>query len=300
MEKHIKVYIIIINYGEPEHSIECLQSIIDNNYKYFHVVVVDVSNINQSRNKLNKWIDKKKENRCTIINEDKNNGFAHANNIGIKYAIKKDDCDYLWILNNDTVIEKDSLLHLKNYYEEKKIERNIGFLGSKIMDYEDPNIIQNLGGTFNKWSGYSVLVGMGEKDIGQYERKNTQIDYVVGASMFFSPSLINNIGLMPEDYFLYYEDIDWCLTAQKEGYINLICTNSIVYHKQGISTGAKLLTEDNHLKNKKHLYLSYLKLYKRNFKWLLPIASFILLKQMLGKLYHRNFIEAKLILKSFF
>lgn len=300
MKKHIKVYIIIVNYGEPEHSIECLQSILDNNYEFFHVVVVDISNINQSTDKINSWIDKKNDSRFSLINEDKNKGFAFANNIGIKYALQKDDCDYLWILNNDTIIEKESLSQLKNYYDEKKQVCNIGFVGSKIMDYGNSGIIQNIGGTFNKWSGYSILIGMGQKDNGQFENKNINVDYVVGASMFFHSSLINKIGLMPEDYFLYYEDIDWCLSAQKAGFTNSSCSKSIVFHKQGISTGSKLLREDENLKNKKYLYLSYLKLYKKKFKWLMPVAYFILFKQMAGKIYHRNFTEAKLISQVIF
>ena len=300
MKRHTKVYIIIINFGKPEHTIECLQSIIDNNYAFFQTIVVDISNIDQSLDNLNAWVEKKKDARFTIIHENENKGFAFANNIGIKYSLKNEDCDYLWILNNDIVIEKESLTELIRFHKNEENNNKLGFVGSKLMDYTNQDIIQNIGGTFNKWTGYSILKGMGEKDSSQYENINIDIDYVVGAAMFCNYSLIKKIGLMPEDYFLYYEDIDWCLSAQKAGYINSTCTNSIVYHKQGISTGAKLLIEDEHLKNKKHLYISYLKLYKRHFKWLLPIPYFILFKQMAGKLYHKNFAEAKLISQVIF
>ncbi len=167
------------------------------------------------------------------------------------------------------------------------------------MDYEDMKLIQNVGGTFNKWTGYSVLIGMGEKDTGQFDDKENEVDYVIGASMFCHSSLIKKIGLMPEDYFLYYEDIDWCITAQKAGFRNYTCTKSIIYHKQGLSTGAKLLTKDSHLKNKKHLYLSYLKFYKRHYKSLLLVAYLILIKQLLGMIYHQKFNEAKAIFKVF-
>jgi len=67
---------------------------------------------------------------------------------------------------------------------------------------------QNVGRAFNKWTGYSILIGMGEKDTGQFDDKNIKPDYVIGASMFFNIDLVRAIGLMPEDYFLYYEDID--------------------------------------------------------------------------------------------
>jgi len=238
--------------------------------------------------------------RFMLVPVKENNGFAYANNVGIKEAFRNDDCEFIWILNNDTVIHPDALQQLFDYYRENHKNREIGIIGSKIMDYENKNIIQNVGGTFNLRTGYSALIGLGEKDIGQFDDKEIQFDYVVGASMFCHRSLIEKIGLMPECYFLYCEDIDWSITARKAGYINVICTSSIVYHKQGISTGAKLLNIDLHLKYKKYLYSSYKKLYKRHFAPLMPIAYFILFKQLAGRLYHRNFAEAKLILEVIF
>ncbi|OQX74304.1 MAG: hypothetical protein B6D61_11695 [Bacteroidetes bacterium 4484_249] len=290
-----KVYIIIINFGTPWHTIECLESISENIYEHFQVVVVDISNINLSVEKINQWIERKNDNRFELIPEKENKGFAYANNIGIKYSRKQNDCDFLWILNNDTVIEKNSLEELINCYKQKKDIKTIGFIGSKILDYGDKKLIQNVGGTFNKWTGYSVLIGMGEKDKGQFDNKEIKVDYVIGASMFCHSSLIHEVGLMPEDYFLYYEDIDWCITSQKAGFRNLTCTRSIIYHKQGVSTGAKLLTDDKHLMNKKYLYISYLRFYKRQYKLLLPVAYFILFKQLLGMMFHRKFKEAGLI-----
>ena len=287
-----KVYIIVINFGTPEHTIECLESIRGNTHEAFQTVVVDVSNIQSSVEKITKWIEEKKDDRFILIQQKENKGFAFANNIGMKYALGQSDCDFLWILNNDTLIAKNSLEALiKCYFENDKP----GFIGSKILDHEKQDVIQNVGGTFNKWTGYSVLIGMGQKDSGQFDNKKMKVDYVIGASMFFHKSLIRQIGLMPEEYFLYYEDIDWCITAQKAGFKNLTCTKSRVYHKQGISTGGKLLSEDNHLQNKKYLYLSYLTLYRRHFQRFLPIAYFILLKQMAGKLFHQEYKEARII-----
>jgi hypothetical protein len=295
-----KVYIVIINFGTPGHTIECLQSICENDHELFQVLVVDVSNINKSVEKINKWIEEKNGGRFILIEEKENKGFAFANNIGIKYSLRQGDCDFLWILNNDTVIAKNSLEELIKCYRQNKDKKITGFIGSKILDYKDNELIQNVGGTFNKWTGYSVLVGMGEKDTGQFDSQDIKVDYVIGASMFCHSSLVYKIGLMPEDYFLYYEDIDWCITAQKAGFKNLTCTKSLVYHKQGISTGAKLLTNDNHLKNKKHLYLSYLKFYKKHYKRLLPLSYIILLKQIAGRIFHLEYKEAGIIFRTIF
>ncbi len=292
-----KVFIIIINFGTPEHTIECLESILQNQHTHFQVVLVDVSDINDSVRIITNWIEKKNDDRFIFLQEKENKGFASANNIGIKYSLEQNDCDFLWILNNDTIIGGKSLSALIKCHTNKE---NSGFIGSKILDYENRDVIQNLGGTFNKWTGYSVLIGMGEKDDGQFENKSINPDYVIGASMFCHADLVQEIGLMPEDYFLYYEDIDWCITAQKAGFINSTCTKSLLYHKQGISTGTKLLSKDDHLRNKKHLYLSYLKFYKRHYKWHLPIAYFILFKQIAGRIFHREYKESKIILEVIF
>lgn len=300
MKRHIKVYIIIINFGEPNHTIECLQSIIDNNYSSFQVILVDISDINQSIEKLNGWIEKKNDPRFTIIQEKQNKGFAFANNIGIKHSLKQDNCKFLWILNNDTVIEKDSLAHLINYYTEKANTKNIGIVGSKIMDYKERDHIQSVGGRFNSWTKFPDWIGMGEKDIGQFDNNELKVDHVLGASMFLQKSLIQQIGLMPEDYFLYFEDTDWCIKAQRVGFQNSVCTKSIVYHKQGASTGVKYLNDEKHLQNKKYFYVNLLKFYGKNFKLYLPMAYFILFKKMLGKVYHRNYKEARLISRVIF
>ncbi|RLD86769.1 MAG: hypothetical protein DRJ09_11460, partial [Bacteroidetes bacterium] len=133
------------------------------------------------------------------------------------------------------------------------------------------------------------------EDHGQYNNANYKTDYIIGASMFFQMSLIAIIGMMPEEYFLYYEDIDWCFAAKKAGLENKTCTKSIVYHKQGATTGAKLKNDNQYINNKKYLYSSYLLFYKKYFKKFLLVAYFILIKQWAGRMFHGNYIEAKII-----
>ena len=292
-----KVYIIIINYGTPHDTIESLESIIINNYQFFQVLIIDVANLNNSVEKITGWIEQNKDSRFTLLSEKQNKGFSYANNIGINYALSQKDAGFIWVLNNDTVISKHSLKALISCYNKHKSTSKTGFIGSKIMDYKNRSLIQNVGGTFNKWTGYSTLLGMGETDKKQYDRNLYSIDYVVGASMFFHVSLVEEIGLMPENYFLYYEDIDWSITAKRKGFTNITCIDSVIFHKQGLSTGSKLLTETSNLDIKKHLYLSYLIFYRRHYKWLIPIAYFILIKQWAGKVIHNNMAEAGVILK---
>jgi GT2 family glycosyltransferase len=295
-----KVYIILVNYGTPDDTLECLDSLTKSRYTNFRVLIVDIQNINDSVNKINNRILNNGNLKCDLIQEKNNNGFAFANNIAINRVLANNDGEFIWLLNSDTVILDNTLEKLVDCYRENSKTGKIGFVGSKILDYENRKIIQNVGGTFNKWNGYSILTGMGEEDRGQYDKSIPKADYIVGASMFFHISLVSHIGLMPEEYFLYYEDIDWSFAAKNAGFKNMVCPQSVVYHKQGVSTGSKLISKSTFNINKKFLYSGYLMFYKKYFKHFLPVARFILLKQWAGRVRHGNYKEANEILKVLF
>ena len=229
-----------------------------------------------------------------------NKGFAFANNFALNYIARNLNPKFIWVLNNDTIIHKNALTELINFYSEHSKISKIGFIGSKIMEYDFPEIIQTVGGSFNKKTGYSILIGKGEKDKKQYNTVILKPDYVIGASMFFHKNLINEVGLMPEEYFLYYEDIDWCITAKKKDFTNYTCIESVIFHKQGKSTKNKYSEKTANLSTRKHIYSSYLKLYQKHFKNYLFIAYFILIKQFAGRIFHLQFKEAYLIIKIFF
>lgn len=294
------IYIILVNYRNWADTIECLESIEVNAYQNFRVIVVDVADLDNSAARLSEWIDEPGHTKYSLIRQTENKGYSAANNVAITSIIDDENCSFIWVLNNDTVIADNALQELLDFYYKNENTASIGFVGSKILDYKNRDVIQTVGGTFNPWTGYSILTGMGQKDTGQFDNRNYKNDYVIGASMFFHKSLIGKIGLLPEEYFLYYEDIDWCISAKKAGFGNLVCTSSIVYHKQGQSTGSKLLSADASLVNKKYLYSSYLKFYKKHFRSLLPIGYLILLKQAAGKVYRKKMPEAKLIFRTVF
>ena len=265
-----KVYIIILNYNGWQDTIECLESVLKSNYKNHQVIVVDNKSPNNSMDYLIKWAkgeidlwlpdnnplkhfsfplekkpieyilytkegalnggdiekENKLENPIIFIQAGENRGFAAGNNIGIKYALAKNDFEYVWLLNNDTVIEKDTLKNLIKYAN----DNDIGICGSVLKYYDDPNIIQAYGGTVNKFFG----TGKHILNKNQIEKK---LDYIVGASFLINKRVIDKIGLLPEEYFLYYEDTDYSFSAKNNNFKLGITFNSIVYHKEGSSTG---------------------------------------------------------------
>ncbi len=178
------------------------------------------------------------DNPLIFIQAGDNRGFAAGNNIGIRYALAKDDFEYIWLLNNDTVVEKNTLskacMRLQNADNQKS---KIGIVGSKLLFYDNPDIIQGIGGLYNKKLSTAKHLGAYEKDSGQYDTDKVldKIDYVIGASMFVTKNFILDIGLMCEDFFLYFEEIDWTLRGQSKGYAIDYCWESKVYHKEGSS-----------------------------------------------------------------
>lgn len=179
--------------------------------------------------------------RLIIIESNANRGFASGNNIALKYALFRNDFEYIWLLNNDTVIDGDSLAELVETADRHiKNANKTGVIGSKILSYDKPKLIQGAGAKYNKWLGTAKYIGLNEKDLGQFDEESIirKADYVVGASMFVSKDFVADTGLLCEDYFLYFEELDWILRGKKRGWNIGYCWKSKVYHKEGATIGS--------------------------------------------------------------
>jgi len=284
-----KVYILILNYNGWADTIECLESVLRNDYPNYQVIVMDNDSPNNSmgyikawaEGKLDVWVKrehplrhlsfppvkksipyvfyKRKEaekggkselatqiknsinikHPLIIIQTGDNLGFAGGNNVGMRYALAKNDFQYIWLLNNDTVIKMNALKHLVEKAESYKKEgQKIGTIGSKLLYYDNPKIINGVGGKHNKWFAVSKQIGVLEEDKCQYDTKYIKMDYVIGASLFVSNKFIEDIGLMCEDYFLYCEEMDWAERGRRKDWNLGYCWQSNVYHKEGRTTGS--------------------------------------------------------------
>jgi GT2 family glycosyltransferase len=266
-----KVYIVLLNYNGFLDTIECLESILKLDYENFQIIIVDNSETLIPFENLTNWalgnievketlfenlvfpLEQKPLDFCTIsengflekeLNEkivfvkaNQNNGFAAGNNIALKYILKFGTQDsYIWLLNNDTVVDKEAL-NTQVLYLSKPINKEIGILGSKLVYYHKPDKIQAIGGSFNKRFYISSHICEGESIVSQ-RNSSIKIDYVIGASMLVPLKFIKDIGFLCEDYFLYYEELDWTYRAKDKGWNVDWCSESIVYHKEGASIGS--------------------------------------------------------------
>ena len=174
-----------------------------------------------------------------LIDNEANLGFAGGNNVGLKYLATRDDWDAVWLLNNDTVVRPDSLTKLVERMNEEPVP---GICGSTLLYYDRPGKVQALaGGYYVKWVGLPWLQGRfanfrAERAVANAARVERRMNYVMGASMLVSKDFLKRIGCMDEDYFLFFEELDWAWRARQQfplGY----APGSIVYHKGGSSIG---------------------------------------------------------------
>ena len=174
--------------------------------------------------------------KITQIFNKENLGFAGANNQGIKMALAN-NADYLLLLNNDTTVEPDFLTKL---VEEAANDESAGIVGPLIYFYDKPlavssKLIWSAGGKIANHVTRGELRGYQEIDEGEYQVPE-QVDYISGTCFLIKSEVIKKIGLISEDYFLYYEDTDWCLRANLAGWRSLFVPAAKIYHKASRST----------------------------------------------------------------
>ncbi len=230
-----------------------------------------------------------------LIQSNENLGFAGGNNLGIKYALSKNDFEYIWIINNDTVVRKDSLKELVRCAKEKG-DKHFP-LGSILLYYDKPNLIQAAGGSFSSFigAGTHILANQPLTESIKEKIKNIKIDYPVGASLFLSKKFIKDVGLLDEDYFIYFEEIDLSFRGKSKGYETDICLNSIVYHKESAtidSVNQYVSTFSDFYAMRNRLLFAK----KRN-KQNLGFAYLSLIFALFNRLRRREFEKAKNIIK---
>ena len=220
-----KVVIIILNWNGQADTLECLESLNRLDYNNFEIILIDngsKESLDFARDIENQFSNLKIE---LILNEE-NLGFAGGNNQGIKIALER-KADYVLLLNNDTTVEPDFLKKLMEVGEKNE---SYGIFGSVIYYSDEPEKIWFAGGQFN-WPRTR-----GSHIFDKPSEALKKVDYITGCCLLAKKTVIEKIGLLSEDYFLYYEDGDWCLRAQKAGYLCGLVRSAKIYHKQSRST----------------------------------------------------------------
>lgn len=224
------VAIIILNWNGWKDTIECLKSLNNLNYKNYEVIVVDNGSTDNSVEKIKEYIENKP--KFKLIANEKNLGFAGGNNIGIRYALNN-EFEYILLLNNDTVVDEN---FLKPMVELLESSDDIGFVGPKTYFYDKKNLIQVAGGGYvDLTTARAYLLGYMENDSSKYNEV-IELDYVSGSCILTKRDVIEEIGLLDERFFMYYEDVEWCYRGKKHGYKSFYQPEAVIWHKHGAST----------------------------------------------------------------
>ncbi len=222
------VSIITVNYNALEVTCELLDSIRRNSYKELEVIVVDNASDNSPEDFL-----KNNYPEVRLIHSKKNLGFAGGNNLGIQAARG----DFLFFLNNDAELTDGTIETMLALFEQLP---GVGIASPKICYHNakpssEPDIIQYAGTTHvHPLTARNSTLGNGEEDKGQFQNAGPTA-YVHGAAMMAPRKVIEEVGMMPEDFFLYYEELDWCEQIRSAGYEIWIVPNAKIYHKESFS-----------------------------------------------------------------
>ncbi len=219
------VYIIVLNYKNLEDTLACLQSLQNVYYQNYHVVLVD----NCSQDGSYEYLQQHKQDIAsyTLLQAGKNRGYAAGNNVGIRYALEQ-GADYVCILNNDVEVEPDFLNVLVDYLETAP---EVGVAGPVVYEYNQRDIIQSAGFSINKEKGKSEPLLQGKhRNIIQTKTLH-YCDGMSGSCLLVKKEVLEKAGLIPECYFLFFEEMEWCLNIQKCGYKLATLFTTGIYHK---------------------------------------------------------------------
>ncbi len=250
-----KVFIIILNYNGGKTVLRCLKSVFVSDYPNFELVMVDNNSSDGSFELAKNYFTK-----AHFIKNEENLGFAAGNNIGIRFALEK-MADYIFLLNNDAVVFKNTLSELIKSAQ-RETSKKIGIFSPVIFKGNSKDI-WFAGGKIN-W-----LKMRAEHIIKTTNYELRTVNYITGCAMLIKKNVFKKTGLLDENFFLYYEDADFCLRSKKNGF------------KSAVVTGAKANHQEKSEENKKNktywLVVSGIYFFRKNSPWFLRPYIYIYL-----------------------
>ncbi len=245
------ISIITVNFNQPQATLEFLGSINDL-YPKANIEIILVDNGSREDHEI---AFKNFELNINYIRSKKNLGFAGGNNLGLKYA----KGEYLFLVNNDTEFTAGLLETLTETLDNNK---RIGLISPKINYFDKKKVIQYAGFTpMNYYTCRNACIGQFEEDKGQFDNIIEQTGYAHGAAMMITRTALKKAGTMAENFFLYYEEMDWCEMIRKAGFEIWVNTNALIYHKESLSVGKKSAIKEFFMNRNRILFI------RRNAAW---------------------------------
>jgi GT2 family glycosyltransferase len=223
------VSIIVLHYNGREDTLACLRSLEHLTYPNVEVVLVD----NGSTDGLVEAARSQFPD-VTLIETGANLGFTGGNNIGIRHALDK-GADYIMLLNNDTVMAPDCIDLMVRAME---AEPSLGVTGPMIYYYSAPETIWSAGGRIDWPRGITSMIGLNEEDKSQFGQAPRYVDFVTGCAMLARRAVWQQVGLLDDKFFMYYEETEWCVRASRAGFKIALIPDAMLWHKISIEARA--------------------------------------------------------------
>jgi GT2 family glycosyltransferase len=321
-----RVLVAVLNWNHAEDTIECLESLFETRYGAFTVMVCDNASTGSGLEDIAAWADRfrlqpsiskdkasgfsrhlnwrlmeravaenggdenaaQSEPDLILVQTGANLGFAGGNNVALRYAVAREDYDFVWVLNNDTLVDARALGHMVRVMRGNP---KAGAVGSTIYFYDEPTRIQSLGGgPFNTLFGIDSPYQSGHVASGEV----LHVEHLLGASMLVRTSTIRDVGVMDESYFLYREETDWCLRMRERRWQLVSALQSRVWHKIGATVSHRSPLHDYYSTR------NMLLLVKRHYPKKVPtVAAYTFLRAMLPKIVRCEFGRMPYVWKAF-
>lgn len=216
------VTIVVLNWNGLADTLKCLESLAGLNYAAYGVVVVDNGSTDGSPAVIRQRFPE-----VVVIENGENLGYTGGNNVGLRYALAQ-GADYVLLLNNDTVVASD-FLHL--LVEAAGAGEDVGMAGPTIYYYDLPDVIWSAGGAIDWRQGRTWMVGLDERDSGQFGLAPRGVDFVTGCALLVKRAVLEQVGLLDERFFVYYEEAEWCVRARRVGFKIVHVPQAHTWHK---------------------------------------------------------------------
>lgn len=270
------VYVSVLSWNLRETTLECLASLKQMRYPNYRIVVVD----NGSTDGTAEAIAEAYPDVEVAINEQ-NLGYAGGCNVGLRYGLAHGAC-FVLAINNDVSVDPAMLDELMRW-----AEPDVGILAPKIYFASDRQRIWSVGGLRHPLTLEMTHRGDGELDRGQWDQV-LERDYLVGTAHLYSRALLEEVGLLDAGYFMYYDDPDICIRAQRAGYRLLMVPQARMWHKVAASSGGVGTPQERYYMGRSGV--RYMRKHARGVQWLfvVPWRTASTIKAVLRLLWYRR------------
>jgi len=300
---------VIVNWNGWRDTVLCLESLLALDDAPPRVVVCDNASSDGSITEMTNWARRQLQGwsqhesgfvspdpargiqSIAFLRLDANLGYAGGLNAGIEWARQRWSPEAFWLLNNDVYAEPGALTALTAAVS--AVPR-AGICGSVLLEWEDPKQVLAVAGLFRKWLGVGWRtneVPAGPHDVA------LELDFPVGASMFVRTDYLDQVGLMDDSYFLYFEEMDWVERGRRHGFIPIVALKSRLRHREGASTGSHGGARGKSLLSERYGVINRLRITRKFWPWFLPLVWASLAVVVLDRVLHREKDRALLVLR---